>query len=1232
MPTVTKLFPFASSMEGWSANNNSASVLQFDSGNGNPAGSLQALASNSQVGVETPYFAWAGSWATLGVPSDQVVTAIRLDGASDKADSFSANMEVGPYSVYYNNNLQAELKGSRVPVGTEASWTVTTPRADQPILSEVGNVNNTIQLRIYSKLPQSVASVHYDQVQYVITYQPAAEPWSQRRYQAKPRYEWYDRNHMQARGLVAYVPYFEGAGTPRNRVNHTPATINGTIGWAQSYMGVGRDPGGQSNSNWESFKTLSLFNTKNCTAEVWMKFRSFASISAIFYSDNGLFFRVGDTGLSNTTPQYGVGTTKFSALTSLIINKLYHFVLVSKDGKLYFYVNGQLDSTSDISAVTSSTNSTAYIFRDDQTSGRGPDAVCECFRVWNRGLAQSEIQSLYQNPWLMAEPPRPPVFYNPLGTGSGNGTSSLTTTQSLSASGSFASLSYSATSSVTATKATFSSSSSFSVPSYSGSLIKTVTPTFTSVASRVLPVYSGAAVLSSTHATSSISAYDAPNYVGSATLTKNVTFGGIGSCPASFGSSSVTTTQAVFLASAVSLVPIYTGNGLASIPAVFTGSAQSTPPVFSGNGVVTVTHSQIQTSVRYGYLQPNIITQGFGESQRVIIRGYSILSPNSFGTFFGSVGHPTFAAISVFTIPVYTANASVSRHPQILSDAVNVVPVYSSTCVLTKPTQISCNAHESAIYTGNAVLTKSISVTSSATLVVPVYSAVVSATIQHPTVSSADSFIVPVYIASAGLTSSNVLIASAGSTTVPNYQGVANTTCSHTTISDNVTFTVPSYSATSSVAGTHATLLASAIFFIPVYAANSILSSVPTFVANGHRTVPAYTASSLLTITNVLVSASGSVPASFGVSVLTAASTTLTSSSHFAVPVYGGNAVLGITHPEMIVVTNGNFPNYYGAASLTASNVVTTGSATFPIYNGTAAVSVHPLVTSSALSAVPIYHGYTSSYISNPLVIKGWRSGVGTIVMHGYGERGVSPGLSKHPTVMSVSAFLPPAYYGNAVLTTPITMLSSGLRTLPVYSGSMSANVPVSILSLGNFTGESYVGTANLSVGILISATGQRTVPTYSADASLTSTGVTFGPSSGSFISANAYGSASLQIHNPFISSSAKMVRPQFVGSSHLTTGKTSVTSNGTTGSPLYQGNASLTAKHVLINMFGVSYVSGVVIRQTRRINSSVRIVSFVRTKVGLRSKIAYQPKNIVATLTGEGSKCVDNPYFPVGL
>jgi len=181
MATQTKLFTFVSSAEGFTGYPASSDVtLSYDSGVGNPAGSLKSrVFGRNKTGTDN-YWEWSGTWEDLGVPSGYVITHVRLNSGYDRCTEWnvggSGNFS-GPFDIRDSagTTVIATLWAGRSVTAVEGSWNSIGQQSDQTVSSTYEASNTSIKIRLYTDLANgnnasAAVSIQQDQIELVITY------------------------------------------------------------------------------------------------------------------------------------------------------------------------------------------------------------------------------------------------------------------------------------------------------------------------------------------------------------------------------------------------------------------------------------------------------------------------------------------------------------------------------------------------------------------------------------------------------------------------------------------------------------------------------------------------------------------------------------------------------------------------------------------------------------------------------------------------------------------------------------------------------------------------------------------------------------------------------------------------------------------------------------------------------------------------------------------------------
>jgi len=155
MATLNKIFPFLTTVEGFTAVEGGSALLTYDSGVGNPSGSLKSRVSGRNK-AGTSYWEWTGTWEDLGIPSGDTITQIRINDADNRCTEWNVvdACDIGPYAIYdsIGDTLIATLWSGRSPTGVEGSWTSIGNQGYQTIGASYEASNTTIRIRLYSTL------------------------------------------------------------------------------------------------------------------------------------------------------------------------------------------------------------------------------------------------------------------------------------------------------------------------------------------------------------------------------------------------------------------------------------------------------------------------------------------------------------------------------------------------------------------------------------------------------------------------------------------------------------------------------------------------------------------------------------------------------------------------------------------------------------------------------------------------------------------------------------------------------------------------------------------------------------------------------------------------------------------------------------------------------------------------------------------------------------------------
>ncbi len=177
--TLNYTFNFASSSEGFTATTGGQSTASFDSGNGNPAGSIYTQITGRRR-TNSNYWEWTGTFEDLGVPSSSIITAIQLTGAYNRCTVYSTGQQstAGPYELRDSTGatVLATLWAGRDFSAVDPSWVFVS--GSNQILSDIPS-NTTIKIRLNNTLRtgnsnSARVTLYDDQISLTITYQSAA--------------------------------------------------------------------------------------------------------------------------------------------------------------------------------------------------------------------------------------------------------------------------------------------------------------------------------------------------------------------------------------------------------------------------------------------------------------------------------------------------------------------------------------------------------------------------------------------------------------------------------------------------------------------------------------------------------------------------------------------------------------------------------------------------------------------------------------------------------------------------------------------------------------------------------------------------------------------------------------------------------------------------------------------------------------------------------------------------
>jgi len=175
--TNTKTFSFTTTAEGFIGTSGGKSVLSYDSGTGNPAGSLKtdsAGRNNSDISDWT----WSGTWEDLGVPTGATVTQVRINSGYTKVTAWNVvnSVTIGAYKLRDSLDAdQATLWSGRSPTGIDADWVPISQQADQTVPPAIQASNSSVKLYLERTIDlgndaATQATLYEDELSFVITY------------------------------------------------------------------------------------------------------------------------------------------------------------------------------------------------------------------------------------------------------------------------------------------------------------------------------------------------------------------------------------------------------------------------------------------------------------------------------------------------------------------------------------------------------------------------------------------------------------------------------------------------------------------------------------------------------------------------------------------------------------------------------------------------------------------------------------------------------------------------------------------------------------------------------------------------------------------------------------------------------------------------------------------------------------------------------------------------------
>ena len=182
--TTTKTFSFTVDQENFVGTSGGKSVLTYDSGIGNPSGSLKTT-SIGRNNTDISNWTWTGTWEELGAPSGSTITDMRIESGYTYVTVWNVanSVTIGPYKIKDSLDIdQATLwNGRTVTTGTDGNWVSIPQQTDQAIPSAIQASNSTIKLYLERLIDlgndkTAEATIYEDELSFIITYDLAVSP------------------------------------------------------------------------------------------------------------------------------------------------------------------------------------------------------------------------------------------------------------------------------------------------------------------------------------------------------------------------------------------------------------------------------------------------------------------------------------------------------------------------------------------------------------------------------------------------------------------------------------------------------------------------------------------------------------------------------------------------------------------------------------------------------------------------------------------------------------------------------------------------------------------------------------------------------------------------------------------------------------------------------------------------------------------------------------------------
>lgn len=200
--------------------------------------------------------------------------------------------------------------------------------------------------------------------------------------------------------LMVDVPFHDrGASTLKNIGSKRLGFVfQATPTWTTTPSVLGQ--GVTFNGTTQDAETTAVCSTvvDNWSMEVWFVANGFTAESQIFY--NGTTFDGYGIELANS--QVGIlyaGVAQFLTGVHIAPGRLTHIVAVRKNGTTRVYVNGLDTGATSTSTPNTPTAGTTIAARTDNQQWF--NGTVYCARIWERPLAEKEIQALFADPWVL---------------------------------------------------------------------------------------------------------------------------------------------------------------------------------------------------------------------------------------------------------------------------------------------------------------------------------------------------------------------------------------------------------------------------------------------------------------------------------------------------------------------------------------------------------------------------------------------------------------------------------------------------------------------------------------------------------------------------------------------------------------------------------------------------------------------------------------------------------------